>query len=129
MSKITLHGEEINVGDSVYSLRRGWGVVVRLDGGVLLIGVEFKGYNGERVFYQNGNFFADDKFTELHWDEVKIVPPKKPLLPVYEYLVVYLRGIDCFCVSDFYYTSLDDFKKNNGGKAISLIEESRRERK
>ena len=71
--------ETARIGDKVWSVERGWGVIRSLDGGEEYpIKVEFQ--NGRTPYYTlGGKRLTTQENQTLFWDEVKIVAPQKPL--------------------------------------------------
>lgn len=128
-----LHGEEIVVGDRVWSVRNGWGVVKRfLVSNDYPIEVEFERSRTWGTYTSCGRLFMTDAMPELFWDEVSFVIPKKPAPPVYEYRVLFERNDGdgcCYGVGYSYFTSLEEYnstKTDSPIKGIYLIEESKR---
>ena len=71
--------ETAKVGDRVWSIERGWGVIQSLDGGETYpIIVEFQ--NERSLSYTlGGKRLITHELQTLFWDEVEIEAPQKPL--------------------------------------------------
>ena len=67
-----LHGEEIKVGDKVWDIIEGWGIVERIDSNNFPIVVSGHSYNSK------GKDNTLDINPTIFWDEVHITPPPKP---------------------------------------------------
>lgn len=76
---ITLHGEEVKIGDRVWSILRGWGEVRNLvheEWTNYPICVKFEAdYNW---FTQDGKFRTGDTTPVLFWQPIEFEIPKKP---------------------------------------------------
>lgn len=107
----TLHGEEINVGDRVWSLFLGWGEVVELhdkNSTSYPIGVQWK--EGFGRFSEDGKLYKKDLSPVLFWQPVEIKIPKKPKRTEKAWRWVYTNhqtGI--LWVTNEHYTSADEF--------------------
>ena len=68
------------VGDKVWDIRRGWGEISYIEyTGKYPIFVKFSNYVSGK-FSTEGKEFLNDINPTLYWDELRIIPPKKPLL-------------------------------------------------
>jgi hypothetical protein len=72
--------ENAKVGDRVWSVEFGWGVVVDKKKDVFYVNFTKRTYTKENVFYSfDGKAFKIGKSNQtLFWDEIKIVPPERP---------------------------------------------------
>ena len=67
------------VGDKVWCMRRGWGVITHTEQGKRHpIGVKFSD-RSFTSYTSDGKEYINDITPVLYWDELTIVPPKKPL--------------------------------------------------
>ena len=71
--------KDARVGDRVWSVSQGWGVIADINKSKYPVVVEFKESGTRRVFTYEGRWVATDSYPTLFWDEVKIVPPPKPV--------------------------------------------------
>lgn len=111
---------EAKIGDKVFALDLGWGEVVSLYAGGLV--VEFEGRFAQ-LYLVDGRECEEDINQMLYWDEVKIEPPARPKKPAPKYLVKY-RNCDMNCesckerTSAQEYESIGDFKTRNPWIAV-----------
>ena len=72
--------ENAKVGDRVWSVEFGWGVVVDKKKDVFYVNFTKRTYTKENVFYSfDGKAFKIERSNQtLFWDEIKIVPPARP---------------------------------------------------
>lgn len=80
---ITLHGEEIRVGDKVWDILRGWGTVTELDENnsdySICVKWECSRWVGRyEWFTKDGKIYPEDENPLLFWQPVEIEIPKKP---------------------------------------------------
>lgn len=76
---VTLHGEEVKVGDKVWHVRYGWGEVSGVDDDEdtnYPILVHWDGRDA--LFTEDGKFYFDDKTPTLFWQPIVFEIPKKP---------------------------------------------------
>lgn len=75
---ITLHGEEVKVGDKVWHWFKGWGEVIGLDeeGTNYPILVHWK--DSDEWYSEEGKFHIKDKTPVLYWQPIEFENPKKP---------------------------------------------------
>jgi len=69
--------KDVKIGDRLYSLVYGWGVVEEIGKENLQITVKFK--NERDTFTFDGKMYETDMHQTLFWDEIKFQVPKKPL--------------------------------------------------
>lgn len=77
--------ENAKVGDMVWHLEKGWGVISYIGKGVYPIVVDFDSRTRQKSFTYAGKSYNSTRAIQfLFWDEVEIVAPSKPLpeLPV-----------------------------------------------
>ncbi len=78
---ITLHGEEVKVGDKVWHVLTGWGEVVDLVEGdtcqpiCVRWGESYESYDW---FTEDGKFHEKDRAPMLFWQPIEFEIPKKP---------------------------------------------------
>lgn len=84
------------IGDRVWHLEYGWGVVVDITAGDYPIAVDFENdyYEVVERFTFEGKFRLAPFNQTLFWDEIEIVAPSKPLpdLPVDTKVLVWMDG-------------------------------------
>lgn len=69
---------DAEVGDKVWSLYKGWGVIIGIkEGAKFPIEVGF-GLSGNEYYSVDGKLWNSDLNPSLFWDEIKIVPPPPP---------------------------------------------------
>lgn len=76
---ITLHGEEVRLGDEVWDVLYGWGEVTGLKDSmknVYPIGVQFEG--ASRWYTEDGKLHAHKENPTLFWQPIEFEIPKKP---------------------------------------------------
>lgn len=75
---ITLHGEEVKVGDKVWDIHRGWGEVIQLynENDNYPICVLFEGF--WEKYTKEGGLFIESRVPSLFWQPIEIEIPKKP---------------------------------------------------
>ena len=108
--------EDARIGDGVYSLQNGWGIIMRIDEGAYPIVVQFE--EDRTSFTIEGKLYPEDKYPILFWDEIKFNIPKKPLpdLKVDTEVIVW-------DIKDFMYKRY--FKEfNNDGKIVCFSDGS-----
>lgn len=74
---ITLHGDEVRVGDKVWHMSFGWGEVTELDSSDYPICVQFEGFKLD-WFTEDGKIYAEDNIPILFWEPTELEIPKKP---------------------------------------------------
>ncbi|MFA5453578.1 MAG: hypothetical protein WC248_08405 [Candidatus Methanomethylophilaceae archaeon] len=67
---------DAKVGDRVWDLRYGWGVVIDTSDGDL--NASFMNNKIDRGYYFDGRHLSCDVTPTLFWDEIKIIPPPRP---------------------------------------------------
>lgn len=131
-SKIMLHGFPVKEGDRVWSLTHGWGAVkqVLYDSTTFPIIVALDS-GGIETFTVDGFYLDTHKNPTLFWNEVVLEIPAKPCPPVYEYKILFVRSDGEHDMTTYYYTSFEEYQKQNGCGAtlLSLYEPSKRVRK
>lgn len=135
MSTTYLHGHPIEVGDKVWSISHGWGVVV--DTNLTRdypFHVRFNDLSGTphlRSFDATGKEHSWNPYPTLLWEPIKYTVPSKPCPPVMEYKALKLdRRNDVFSVSDGWYSTIEEARGSIYGAytVVQLIEQSRRVR-
>lgn len=75
---ITLHGEEVKVGDRVWHWVKGWGEVIGLDDESTSYPILVHWKDSDEWYTEDGKFHIVDKTPILYWQPLKFEPPKKP---------------------------------------------------
>ena len=75
---ITLHGEEVKVGDEVWDVRRGWGEVIHLEDDVSSFSIYVSSGTGREWYTKDGRVDMDDVNPTLFWQPIVFEIPKKP---------------------------------------------------
>jgi len=103
MSQAKLHGKNIEIGDSVWSIRNGWVFVANVWKRKDYVITTSDGY----TYTQNGNFYEEDSSPSLFWKE-QLVDLSKPLpnLKVNQKVIVWDDN------STKYYRHFYDFEDN-----------------
>lgn len=80
MGMITLHGEEVKVGDRVWHWFKGWGEVTELDekNSNYPICVQWEEDGDYDWFTEDGKFHKEDRAPTLFWQPLEYEIPKKP---------------------------------------------------
>ena len=69
--------EDVKLGDELYSIEHGWGVVIEKSKETYSLFIEFKNYKTH--FLPDGRSSTKSMHPTLFWDELKFEVPKKPL--------------------------------------------------
>lgn len=107
---ITLHGEEVNIGDKVWDIHRGWGEVIQLynENHDYPICVIFEGF-WER-YTKEGRLYIGSKAPTLFWQPIEYKIPKKPKKEK-AWQWVHKIG-EKYWITHGYYTSKEDVLNN-----------------
>ena len=124
----TLHGKEVEVGDKVWSVTRGWGLVTKIVKGSLYPFVVLYDDDHRDTYTESGKISQSHTHPTLFWEEMILtIKPQ----PVYEWLWAYSRDNgNEWRVTRWYYENEDEVRqqlKEASTRVISKIEPSKRE--
>lgn len=113
--------KDCRVGDSVFSLADGWGVIKNIDIGTYPLIVFFEDF-GYMSFNEDGKGYIRNKNPILFTERPDWYPKEKTA----HYLVLFKYSGGRYNVSKGYYTDLEEFQEfNEDVTGISLIEDSK----
>lgn len=105
------------VGDKVWSVGHGWGKITHIDNDdTYPLKVKFDGDSA--TYTLEGKFYKDDLNPTLFWDEVKIVPPPKPLKPMTQAEYLADSGKCPYCRSFNIHGDSIDISGNEASQAV-----------
>ena len=113
--------KDARVGDKVWSVSQGWGVIVDINKSEYPVVVEFKESGTRRVFTYEGRWVATDPYPSLFWDEVKIVPPPKPKRKVTRVVEGYFNVYPPGTLSTMFHPSEDLANRRAGKNRVACI--------
>lgn len=104
---ITLHGEEVKVGDKVWDMRRGWGEVTGIDAEWNNYPICVQWEEACEWFTEDGKEHIREETPTLFWQPIEFKIPKKPKQKEKAWQWVYKTG-DTYWLTSCHYVSKEN---------------------